>query len=63
MWANTQRDGRYANKPQFGGSLLRHMRWFLLCIEPKMIMAAMRSRCGHYIFAMWFLSSFSFFLG
>jgi len=22
------------------------------------IMAALRSRCGHYIFALWFLSSF-----
>ena len=24
-------------------------------------MAALRSRCGHYIFALWFLSSSSFF--
>jgi len=24
-------------------------------------MAAMRSRCGHYIFALWFLLSFFFF--
>jgi len=26
-----------------------------------LIMAALRSRCGHYIFAMWFLSIFFFF--
>jgi len=26
------------------------------------IMAAMRSRCGHYIFALWFLSIFLLFL-
>jgi len=25
------------------------------------IMAALRSRCGHYVFAMWFLLSSSFF--
>jgi len=25
---------------------------------PQLIMAALRSRCGHYIFALWFLSSY-----
>ena len=28
---------------------------------PAVIMAALRSRCGHYIFAPWFLSSFNLF--
>jgi len=28
----------------------------------SLIMAALRSRCGHYIFALWFLSSIFFFL-
>jgi len=32
---------------------------FLLCVG--LIMAALRSRCGHYIFALWFLSSIFFF--
>ena len=27
----------------------------------QLIMAALRSRCGHYIFALWFLSSIFFF--
>jgi len=37
------------------------MAYFLLTIN--IIMAALRSRCGHYIFALWFLSFFlSFFL-
>jgi len=26
--------------------------------HPSLIMAALRSRCGHYIFALWFLSIF-----
>jgi len=26
----------------------------------KVIMAALRSRCGHYIFALWFLSIYLF---
>jgi len=29
--------------------------------KPALIMAALRSRCGHYIFALWFLLSFFFF--
>jgi len=28
----------------------------------SLVMAALRSRCGHYIFALWFLSSFCLFL-
>jgi len=31
---------------------------FLLCVG--LIMAALRSRCRHYIFAVWFLSSIFF---
>jgi len=33
--------------------------WGLL--YPSFFMAALRSRCGHYISILWFLSSFSFF--
>ena len=36
---------------------------FLGCMRSAthmMIMAALRSRCGHYIFALWFLSSIFF---
>jgi len=31
------------------------------CTTFKLIMAAVRSRCGHYIFALWFLSSIFFY--
>jgi len=31
-------------------------------INLKLFMAALRSRCGHYIFALWFLSIFFLFL-
>jgi len=36
--------------PYFGGAMFR----------PVFVMAALRRRCGHYIFAMWFLLSFFF---
>ena len=29
---------------------------FIIGHEPMLVMAALRSRCGHYIFALWFLS-------
>jgi len=35
---------------------------FLMNNKPKFIMAALCSRCGHYIFAPWFPSFFLFFL-
>ena len=34
----------------------------MLQLGHKLVMAALRSRCGHYIFALWFLSSSIFFL-
>jgi len=40
-------------------SAWRPSRWALAHI---LVMAAMHSRCGHYIFALWFLLSSSFFL-
>jgi len=30
-------------------------------MAPALIMAALHSRCAHYIFALWFLSSIFFF--
>jgi len=30
-------------------------------VECSVVMAALRSRCGHYIFALWFLSSIFFY--
>jgi len=33
----------------------------ILVIQAAVIMAALRSRCGHYIFALRFLLSFSFY--
>jgi len=30
----------------------------MLCLHNDIFMAALRSRCGHYIFALWFLSIF-----
>jgi len=37
--------------------------YFALCkCVHIIIMAALRSRCGHYIFALWFLSIFFFIL-
>jgi len=32
------------------------------CLPHPLIMAALRSRCGHYIFALWFLSFYLSFL-
>jgi len=44
------------NKPESGYRIQVIRNWSL-------IMAALRRRCGHYIFALWFLSIFlSFFL-
>jgi len=42
-------------------------RLAIIPVEPEaetryIVMAALRSRCGHYIFALWFLSFFFFFL-
>jgi len=35
---------------------------FCFCLQMPVFMAALRSRCGHYIFALWFLSFFFCFL-
>ena len=34
--------------------------WSPYAIGQTIIMAALRSRCGHYIFALWFLSFYLF---
>jgi len=44
------------------GVTTAHLQYFhaiLLCVLSKLFMAAL-SRCGHYIFALWFLLSFFF---
>jgi len=38
------------------------LTWLSVSSEVQMIMAALHSRCGHYIFALWFLLLSSFFL-
>jgi len=40
----------------------RVMLLYNTTIKPILIMAALWNRAGHYIFALWFLSSFFFFL-
>ena len=40
-----------------------HSSFFLshiLCLQLNLIMAALRNRCGHYIFALWFNSFYLF---
>jgi len=39
----------------------REIASWLLPFTPTIAMAALRSRCGHYIFALWFLSFFFLF--
>jgi len=41
--------------------LASHNRYRPTSFSSWYIMAALRSRCGHYIFALWFLLSFFFF--
>jgi len=36
------------------------LAWLSVCSEVQMIMAALCNRAGHYIFALWILSSFFF---
>jgi len=38
----------------------RNQNAYILNQKYRLIMAALRSRCGHYIFALWFLSFYLF---
>ena len=42
-------------------SLRQHSVVAAKCPLDSFVMAALRSRCGHYIFVLWFLSSFFYF--
>jgi len=39
--------------------LFQDSYFLTVCQTWRLIMAALRSRCGHYVFALWFLSFFS----